>query len=648
MDASPATIAPDAALPRWDLSPFFAGIDDRSFRSAHEGLVASITRLAARYDEHDVRGGDRRPATDDDRRVAAQLLDDTNAVMEQLRLVNAFLYALVTTDARDDGAANRQAGLQQETAVLGALTKRFEAWVARLADGDGDGAGIDGEGDVGAEHGGGATGDGRNRAPLGRSDDARVDETLAAHAFVLRKAAAGARHQMSEGEESLVAELRLSGSVAWARLHRDLTARLTADVVDRDGSIVQLPMSVVRGRAHDADPAVRKAAYDAELDAWKTVAVPLAAALNGAKGELSVLNRRRGWADDLEPALFTNNIDRATLDAMTAAVVDALPDFRRYLRAKGRRLGHDDGLPWWDLFAPAATDATAAAVSWDTALRSVRDSFATFSPNLAGLVDRAVDESWLDAEPRDGKVSGAYCLPVQRDVSRVLLNFDGSLDSVATLAHELGHAYHNTNLGERSPLQRQTPMALAETASIFCETILVQASLVGADDTTRLAVLDTDLQGATQVVVDIHSRFLFETELCRRRAARTLSVDELDELMLETQEEAYGDGLDPGARHPHMWEVKGHYFTPFYNWPYTFGLLFGLGLHRRFLDDPDTFRRHYDTLLSSTGLDDAATLAAGFGIDVRDEGFWASSLATIVERVDDYESLAATVPGGRP
>jgi oligoendopeptidase F len=641
MDASSTTIAAEDALPRWDLSPFFSGIDDRSFQAAHEGLLAAIDRLGALYDEHEVRAGGPRRPTEEDRQIAATLIGETNAVLEQLRAVNAFLYALVTTDARDDGAANRQSGLQQQTVALGSLTKRFEAWVARFPEGSADGA-----------------------APLGTSTDPVVAETLAGHDFVLRKAARAAPHQMSEGEEALAGELRLSGSVAWARLHRDLTARLTAEVDIGDGSTMQLPMSVVRGRAHDAEPAVRRAAYDAELVAWETVSVPLAAALNGAKGEQSVLNRRRGWADDLEPALFTNNVDRHTLDAMTSAVVASLPHFRRYLRAKARSLGHPGGLPWWDLFAPAppgpsaagptttgtttgtaTTGTTTAALTWPAALRSVRDAFTTFSPALAGLVDRAVDEAWIDAEPRDGKVAGAYCLPVQGAVSRVLLNFDGSLDSVSTLAHELGHAYHNTTLGERSPLQRQTPMALAETASIFCETILVNASLDGADDRTRLALLDTELQASTQVVVDIHSRFLFESELCRRRAARTLSVDELDELMLESQEQAYGDGLEPDARHPSMWAVKGHYYTPFYNWPYTFGLLFGLGLHRRFLDDPEPFRQNYDTLLSSTGLDDAATLAAGFGIDVRDEGFWTSSLATVVERIDAYEALTAAIPG---
>ena len=145
-------------------------------------------------------------------------------------------------------------------------------------------------------------------------------------------------------------------------------------------------------------------------------------------------------------------------------------------------------------------------------------------------------------------------------------------------------------------------MALAETASIFCETLLFESAVEQVtDDAERLALLDTYLVGATQIVVDIHSRFLFETELCRRRRRTALSVAELNATMLDAQEAAYGDGLDPEHRHQYMWAVKPHYFTPFYNWPYTFGLLFGIGLYAQYVDDPERFRAGYDDLLSATG-----------------------------------------------
>ena len=231
------------------------------------------------------------------------------------------------------------------------------------------------------------------------------------------------------------------------------------------------------------------------------------------------------------------------------------------------------------------------------------------------------------------------------DVSRIMMNFDGSQDSVSTLAHELGHAFHNVTLAERTPLQRRLPMALAETASIFCETLLFEHAAAGAtDDAERLALLDVHLVGATQTVVDIHSRFLFETELCTRRRRTTLSVADMKAAMLDAQDAAYGDGLDPAARHEYMWAVKGHYFTPFYNWPYTFGLLFGIGLYARYVDDPDAFRSGYDDLLSTVGMADASSLAARFGFDIRERAFWADSLAVVERHVDDYERLAKRLP----
>jgi oligoendopeptidase F len=224
-----------------------------------------------------------------------------------------------------------------------------------------------------------------------------------------------------------------------------------------------------------------------------------------------------------------------------------------------------------------------------------------------------------------------------------MMNFDGSQDSISTLAHELGHAFHNVTLAARTQLQRRLPMALAETASIFCETLLFEhAAQQATDDAERLALLDVHLVGATQTVVDIHSRFLFETELCARRRRTTLSVSDMKAAMLDAQEAAYGSGLDPDHRHEYMWAVKGHYFTPFYNWPYTFGLLFGIGLYARYIDDPEQFRAGYDDLLSTVGMADAAALAGRFGFDVRERGFWADSLAVLGRHIDDYERLAGS------
>ena len=591
---------PADAPPRWDLTPFFPSLDSREFLGLNEEVAAEVGRLQRRFDELGVRAGEPLEVTDAVVATAEEVVESFNRLLTRMRRIGSYLYGHTTTDATDAAAAGALSRYQASVAPFATLDGRFDAWLARV--------------DL---------------------DELAARSPVAAdHAYALQRGADAATHQMTEDQEDLAAELALTGGRAWAKLHADLTARLTATV---DGEV--LPMSVVRGLATDPDPARREAAYHAELEAWDGVTVPLAAALNAFKGEANVLNRRRGWDDALAPALVSNGVTPEILGAMQEAVVDSLPAWRRYLRAKATLLGHPDGLPWWDLIAPVGTPKRFA---WDEATASVRDAFASYSGRLAGLVDTAVAGAWIDAEPRAGKVGGAYCMSVTDGVSRVLCNFDGSFDSVQTLAHELGHAYHNLNLGERTPMQRNTPMALAETASIFCETIMVQAGLaaVGDDVGGRLALLDGDLSGACQVVVDIHSRFLFERALSTERLGGVLSVERLRELMLDAQDEAYGDGVDPRWRHRDMWAVKGHYFTAFYNWPYTFGLLFGIGLYAEFQRDPDRFRAGYDDLLSATGLGDAATLAARFGIDVADTGFWAASLGVLTDRIDEFADAA--------
>jgi len=200
-------------------------------------------------------------------------------------------------------------------------------------------------------------------------------------------------------------------------------------------------------------------------------------------------------------------------------------------------------LPWWDLLAPVGS---AHAIGWSDATARVRDAFDGYSTDLGALANRAFAEQWIDAQTRDAKQGGAYCAGVEGDVSRIMMNFDGSQDSISTLAHELGHAFHNVALAARTPLQRRLPMALAETASIFCETLLFEhAAQQARGDGERLALLDVHLVGATQTVVDIHSRFLFETKLCERRRRTTLSVADLQSAMRDAQEAAYGDGSIP-------------------------------------------------------------------------------------------------------
>ena len=274
----------------------------------------------------------------------------------------------------------------------------------------------------------------------------------------------------------------------------------------------------------------------------------------------------------------------------------------------------------------------------------ILEQFGAFSQRLADFAQRAFEGHWIDAEPRDGKRGGAFCMSLPAvDESRILCNFDGSLDQVLTLAHELGHAYHNECRVGKTMLQQKTPMTLAETASITNETIVTNALLARAAGAgEKRAILETSLIGASQVIADIYSRYLFEKEVFERRAGAELSADELCDAMRRAQLETYGDGLDPDHLHPYMWAWKPHYYRPnlsFYNFPYAFGLLFGLGLYAIYRERGAAFVPEYDELLRSSGEGTVADLAARFDIDVRHRAFWQGSLALIGERIDEYAAL---------
>jgi len=398
-------------------------------------------------------------------------------------------------------------------------------------------------------------------------------------------------------------------------------------------------MSAVRNLAYDPDRETRRAAYEAEIAAWQRAALPLAASLNGVKGEVNTLALRRKWGSALDEALYDSNIDRETLDAMMQAAHESFPDFCRYFHAKARALGIER-LAWYDIFAPVGADNR--AWSYGDATDFIVEQFGAYSQKMSDFAARAFREEWIDAEPRPGKRDGAFCMGVQREVSRVFLNYKPSFGSVSTLAHELGHGYHNFVKAQRTMIQKATPMTLAETASIFCETIVQHAAMKNASTEEQIALLESSLQRSAQVVVDITSRFLFEKRVYEKRLQRELSVDEFNNLMLGAQRETYGDGLDQEKLHPYMWAVKPHYYRPelsFYNFPYMFGHLFGLGLYARYMEEPEAFKQDYDDLLSSTGLDDAATLASRFGIDIRTPDFWRSSFDIVRGEIAQFEQL---------
>ncbi len=464
-----------------------------------------------------------------------------------------------------------------------------------------------------------------------------ADPSLAEYRYLLCNIRRDSRYLLSEREEELFSRMNISGAAAW----EDLQSSLTSSVkVDYRGS--QLPLSAARNLAYDPDPAVRRDAYTAELACYDKIKDAVAFSLNSIK--LQVLNEceLRGYESPLAKSLYDARMKRETLDALLGAMQEYLPSFWKYLRAKGKALGHKNGLPWYDLFAPMGKSDRKYTV--EEARDYLLNIFGGFDSQLHDMVKRAFDEAWIDFYPREGKVGGAFdCGVPSARQSRVLTNFDGAFGDIVTLAHELGHAFHDQQVFTHPVLTQEYSMPVAETASTFNEVVVVTAAIHAAQDKQeKLALIESQLMDACQIICDIYSRYLFETAVFEARGEEFLSAGRLSELMLAAQKTAYGDGLDPDCLHPYMWLCKGHYYSgslSFYNFPYAFGGLFARGLYAKYLQEGAAFVPTYKAMLHATSVCDVEECARIAGIDLTDKAFWRQGLQSLADEIDEFCAL---------
>ena len=535
-------------------------------------------------------------------------------IQEQLKLfairekLGAFCHLVSATDSQNKLALRYSDILSKKMSTLAETSTKISQWISQIA----------------------------NLQVLIESSS-----LLKEHAFYLKEIVEEQAHRLSEKEEAIVARMKNTGSSAWAKYKNLLISMHKVEIEDK-GEIKEYPLTVVLNMAYDQNQEVRKKAYHAEIDSYKKIEEGVAAALNGIKGEALTLSELRGYASPLEMTLQNSRMDRQTLDAMLAAMKASMPKFRQYLRRKAEILGYKKGLPFYELYAPVSNvDMT---YSYEQGQKFVEENFKSFSEHLGDFARKAFDHNWIDVMPKEGKRSGAFCSSIRTlKESRILLNYGNSFSDVITMAHELGHGFHGECLKNETAHNTHYPMPLAETASTFCETIVKKAAIKQADKATAFAILETEISDATQVIVDIYSRYLFENTLFSQREQSALTVEEIKEAMLQAQKEAYGDGLDPDFLHPYMWTWKPHYYyadVHFYNFPYAFGLLFAKGLYAQYLERPDTFPSEYEKLLSLTGKMKIKDLASVANIDVHDVNFWKASLKTIEEDIEAFIKLS--------
>ena len=466
--------------------------------------------------------------------------------------------------------------------------------------------------------------------------DITTDPFLAEYRYYFEEAKKDATHLLSDELEEVLAKMSISGGKAWSQLFDFMWSSAQGEY---KGEVVTL--SEIRGKAYDSDAEVRKSAYEAELKMYDVIKEPIAFSLNHIKKEVLTTSQLRGFESPLAHTLEASRMSCETLDALLEAIREYLPNFRKYLRHKAALLGHENGLPFYDLFAPIGNSSRTFTV--EESKDYLIENFKTFSADLAEMTEEFFDKHYIDFYPRKGKVGGAFCanLPMIKQ-SRVLTNFTGSLSDVVTLAHELGHAYHGLHIENHRPLNQDYSMPVAETASTFNENIIMNTAIKEASDEEKIALIESQLQDTTQIIVDIYSRYLFESAVFENREQSFMFSKDLEEMMLSAQKEAYGDGLDQSYLHPYMWACKPHYYSTglsFYNFPYAFGGLFSKGLYAIYQEQPEGFVEKYQELLRATTVSSVEDTAKVLGVDVSTPEFWKKALAEVAESIEAFIAL---------
>ena len=466
--------------------------------------------------------------------------------------------------------------------------------------------------------------------------DITTDPFLAEYRYYFEEAKKDATHLLSDELEEVLAKMSISGGKAWSQLFDFMWSSAQGEY---KGEVVTL--SEIRGKAYDSDAEVRKSAYEAELKMYDAIKEPIAFSLNHIKKEVLTTSQLRGYESPLAHTLEASRMSRETLDALLEAIREYLPNCRKYLRHKAALLGHENGLPFYDLFAPVGNSSRTFTV--EESKDYLIENFKTFSADLAEMTEEFFDKHYIDFYPRKGKVGGAFCanLPMIKQ-SRVLTNFTGSLSDVVTLAHELGHAYHGLHIENHRPLNQDYSMPVAETASTFNENIIMNTAIKEASDEEKIALIESQLQDTTQIIVDIYSRYLFESAVFENREQSFMFSKDLEEMMLSAQKEAYGDGLDQSYLHPYMWACKPHYYSTglsFYNFPYAFGGLFSKGLYAIYQEQPEGFVEKYQELLRATTVSSVEDTAKVLGVDVSTPEFWKKALAEVADSIEAFIAL---------
>lgn len=466
-------------------------------------------------------------------------------------------------------------------------------------------------------------------------------EELKAFSFVLQEWRDEVALKLSEAEEGIITSLSTDGYHAWGQLYdqfiTEMKIKISVDGVEREMSVGQ-----ASNLSTHADPKIRKQAFEKLEEAWAEKEALFATTLNHLAGFRLAVYEKRGWKSVLKEPLLKNRMREETLDAMWGAIEKHKQPFIHYLNVKAKMLGTVK-MNWYDVDAPI--NASTKTIPYQEGAEFILKHFGEFGPKLQSFSRMAFEEQWIEAEDRDNKRPGGFCtgMPLSEQ-SRIFMTYSGSMSNVATLAHELGHAFHSYALRPVHWLNKGYAMGVAETASTFAEMIVADAAVKSAKTKEeKIALLEDKIQRSVAFFMNIHARYLFETKFYEERKQGIVPAERLNELMAEAQEKAYGGALD--TNHPHFWASKLHFYitaVPFYNFPYTFGYLFSLSIYAKALEEKSGFEEKYIALLQDTAIMSVEDLAMKhLGEDITQQSFWENGIALCIKDIEEFLELTA-------
>ncbi len=585
---------------RWDLDVLFpGGSGSEQFAAFLDKLEADIAALLKLVAD---------PGVSLQQPEAFQrVLDEVQSAAVRLKQAGAFISCLTSQNVKDEQAKLLSGRVKTIGAAYGSVLTKWEEQLLRI--------------DEDAWH-----------ALL---ESAQVKPI----AFPLNERRRRAQEKLSPEQEVLANDLAVDGYHAWQDLYNAVVGRISIPV-ERDGETVHLSVGQAANMMVNPDRNVRAAVFAKWQEAWSNEAELCAQALNHLAGFRLNLYRHRGWDSVIREPLDIGRMREETLDAMWQAIENRKDRLVAYLERKAKLLGVEK-LSWYDVSAPIGT--TTKQVTYDEAASFILEQFNRFSPKLAEFTKTAFEEAWIEAEDRPGKRPGGFCtsFPVSKQ-SRIFMTYAGNAQNVSTLAHELGHAYHQQVMWDLPPLAQNYAMNVAETASTFAEMIVADAAVKHASsDEERLVLLEDKVQQTVAFFMNIHARFIFEKNFYEARKKGLLSVDALNSLMLEAQKEAYRDAL--AEYEPQFWASKLHFYItsyPFYNFPYTFGYLFSLSVYARAMQEGPAFAEKYDALLRDTGRMTVEELASRhLGEDIATVEFWQAAVDLAVADIEEFLRL---------